>query len=153
VPLRWVLARDPAGQFRPQAFLRTDQDAAPADILTWFVRRWSTEVTFQEARRHLGVETQRQWSDLAIARTTPCLLGLYSLVTLWAHDLRRSRGLLPSSAAWYVKERVTFGDALAAIRRALWAEAALRTSRPQRDLVEVPRPLLDRLTALACYAA
>ena len=153
VPLRWVLARDPAGEFRSQAFLCTDQDAAPDDILAWFVRRWTTEVTFGEARRHLGVETQRQWSDLAIARTTPVLLGLYSLVTLWADDLRKSRRLRPLTAAWYAKERVTFSDALASIRRALWAEAALCTSRRRRDLVEVPRPLLDRLTTLACYAA
>jgi hypothetical protein len=153
VPLRWVLACDPAGTFRPQAFLCTDQDAAPADILTWFVRRWSTEVTFGEARRHLGVETQRQWSDLAIARTTPVLLGLYSLVALWAHELRRSQMLLPAAAAWYAKERVTLSDALASVRRALWAEAALQTSRRQCDLVEVPRPLFNRLTTLACYAA
>ena len=153
MPLRWVLARDPAGTFRPQAFLCTDQDAAPADILTWFVRRWSTEVTFGEARRHLGAETQRQWSDLAIARTTPVLLGLYSLVALWAHELRRSQMLLPAAAAWYAKERVTFSDALASVRRALWAEAALHTSRRWGDLVEVPRPLLNRLTTLACYAA
>ena len=132
----------------------TDLDAVPADILAWFVRRWAAETTFQEARRHLGVETQRQWSDPAIARTTPALLGLYSLVALWAHELRRSRGLpLPSTAAWYAKERATFADALASVRRALWAEAALRTSRRRRDLVEVPRPLLKRLTALACYAA
>jgi len=74
VPLRWVLARDPAGEFKTQAFLCTDQNAAPADILAWFARRWAIEVTFGEARRHLGVETQRQWSDLAIARTTPVLL-------------------------------------------------------------------------------
>ena len=153
VPLRWVLARDPAGRFRPQALLCTDPDVAPADILAWFVRRWATEVTFEEARRHLGVETQRQWSDLAIARTTPVLLGLYSLVTLRAHELRRSRGLPPSSAAWYAKRSPTFSDALAAVRRSLWAEAALRTSRHHRDLVEVPRPLLDRLTSLACYPA
>jgi hypothetical protein len=87
------------GAFRPQAFLCTDQDAAPADILAWCVRRWATEATFQEARRHLGIETQRQWSDLAAARTTPVLLGLYSLLTLWAHELRHSRRLLPSTAA------------------------------------------------------
>ena len=75
-------------------------------------------------------------------------------MTLWAHELRRSRGLpLPSTAAWYAKERATFADALASVRRALWVEAALRRSRRQRDLVEVPRPLLKRLTALACYAA
>ena len=153
MPLRWVLVRDPMGEFRPQAFLCTDQDAAPTDILAWFVRRWAIEVTFGEARRHVGVETQRQWSDLAIARTTPVLLVLYSLVNLWADDLRKSRTLLPLTAAWYAKKRVTFSDALASVRRALWAEAALCMSRQQRDLVEVPRPVLNRLTTLACYAA
>jgi hypothetical protein len=117
------------------------------------VCRWSTEVTFGEARRHLGVETQRQWSDLAIARTTPVLLGLYSLVALWAHELRRSQMLLPAAAAWYAKKRATFSDALASVRCALWAEAALHTSRRWGDLVEVPRPLPSRLTTLACYAA
>jgi hypothetical protein len=154
VPLRWVLVRDPAGEFRPQAFLCTALGAEPADILAWFVRRWATETTFQEARRHLGVETQRQWSDRAIARTTPCLLGLHSLVALWAHELRRSGKLMPpASTAWYAKERVTFSDALASVRRALWAEAAFQTSRQQCDLVEVPRPLFNRLTTLACHAA
>ncbi len=153
VPLRWVLVRDPADEFRPQAFLCSEEGAAPADVLAWFVRRWATEVTFAEARRHLGVETRRPWSDLAVARTTPVLLGLYSLVTLWAHDLRRTRGLLPRSASWYAKERATFSDALAIVRRSLWAEAAFRTSRRPCDLVQVSRPLLDRLTGLACYAA
>lgn len=81
------------------------------------------------------------------------LLGLYSLVTLWADDLRKSRKLLPLIAAWYGKERITFSDALASVRRALWAETSLCTSPRQRDLVEVPRPVLNRLTTLACYAA
>jgi len=84
VPIRYVLVRDVEGELRPQAFLCTDLDADPLDILRWFVRRWSIEVTFAEVRRHLGVETQRQWSDPAIARTTPTLLGLFSLITLWA---------------------------------------------------------------------
>ena len=85
VPLRWVLIRDPWGEFAPQALLCTDPAAEPARILSWFVLRWQVEATFQEARRHLGVETQRQWSDLAIQRTTSALLGLFSLVTLFAH--------------------------------------------------------------------
>ena len=79
VPIRYVLVRDVAGAFKPQAFLCTDLQADPLDILRWFVRRWATEVTFAEVRRHLGVETQRQWSDKAIARTTPALLGLFSV--------------------------------------------------------------------------
>src|SRR5438034_7092694 len=81
--------------------------------------RWQVEVTFAEVRRHLGVETQRQWSDLAIARTTPALLGLFSLVTLWAGA---TRGVQPRSAAWYPKPRPTFSDALAAVRHHLRSE-------------------------------
>ena len=86
-------------------------------------------MTFAEARRHLGMETQRQWSDRAIARTTPALLGLYSLVTLWAEDLHRGSTILPRTAAWYAKRTATFSDALASVRRAIWADAALRVSR------------------------
>jgi hypothetical protein len=153
VPLRWVLVRDPEGAFRPQALLCTDLAAEPADILGWFVRRWAVEVTFAEARRHLGVETQRQWSDKAVARTTPALLGLYSLVALRAGELHRSRPLVVRAASWYRKEQVTFSDALAAVRRSLWAEASLSTSPLGRDAVKVPRAVLARLTDLACYAA
>jgi hypothetical protein len=82
VPIRWLLIRDPRGRFVTQALLCTDPAAEPAQILAWFVLRWQLEVTFEEVRRHLGVETQRQWADLAIRRTTPALLGLFSLVTL-----------------------------------------------------------------------
>src|SRR5215212_5924713 len=82
VPIRWVLLRDPHGRFDPQALLCTDQERMPLQIVGWFVQRWQLEVTFREVRDHLGVETQRQWSDKAIARATPCLLGLFSIVTL-----------------------------------------------------------------------
>ena len=93
IPLRWVLVRDPDGTLDPKAFLCTDLDLGPVAILTYFVRRWQVEVTFAEVRRHLGVESQRQWSDLAIARTTPCLLSLFSVVTLSADQLQ-ARGEL-----------------------------------------------------------
>ena len=78
VLIRWVLIRDPQGAFATQALLCADPAADPTQILEWFVLRWQLEVTFQEVRTHLGVETQRQWSDRAIARTTPILLGLFS---------------------------------------------------------------------------
>ncbi|MGL1710570.1 hypothetical protein ACSTH6_00060, partial [Vibrio parahaemolyticus] len=65
VPIRWVLVRDPESRFAAQALLCTDLDREPVQIVSWFVQRWSVEVTFQEARAHLGMETQRQWSDKA----------------------------------------------------------------------------------------
>jgi DDE superfamily endonuclease len=115
VPIRWLRVRDPLGELPPQAFLCTDLDAAPVAILQWFVSRWQLEVTFQEVRAHLGVESQRQWSDLAILRTTPALLGLFSLVTLWAHDRAANTPLVPRTAAWYPKRYCTFSDAIAAV--------------------------------------
>lgn len=153
VPLRWVLVRDPAAEFEPQAFLCTDLRAEPADILTWFVRRWTAEVTFAEARRHLGVETQRQWSDKAIARTTPALLGLYSIVALAADDMQGQGKLAVRSAGWYQKDRPTFSDALAAVRRQLWTEAAFSISPSSTDGEKVPLAIFNRLADLACYAA
>src|SRR5204863_7612371 len=116
VPVRWLLVRDAAGEFEPQGFVCTDPAADPLDVLRWFVRRWSVEVTFAEVRRHLGVETQRQWSDLAIARTTPALLGLFSLVTLWADRIKGEQGVLPNRVRWYPKADPTFSDALALVR-------------------------------------
>jgi hypothetical protein len=89
VPVRWVLVREPQGEFKPQALLCTDLDADSEEILSWFVMRWQLEVTFQEVRRHLGFETQRQWSDLAIRRTTLALFGLFSLIALFAHQRMR----------------------------------------------------------------
>jgi hypothetical protein len=100
------------GRPRPEAFLATDLDAHPRDILAWFVSRWQVEVTFEETRAHLGVKTQRQWS----IRTTPALLVLFSIVPLWAHDLSKSRKLKPRTAAWYPKTFLTFSDAIAAAR-------------------------------------
>ena len=126
VPLRWVLVRDPSGQFKPQAFLCTDETIAPAQILQWFVLRWRLEVTFEETCRHLGIETQRQWTEKAIARTTPALLGLFSLITLWAADLFNQAHCLPRQAAWYSKTSLTFADALAAVRRVCGGQRVLR---------------------------
>lgn len=153
VPIRYVLVRDAAGELRPQAFLCTDLDADPVDILRWFVRRWSIEVTFAEVRRHLGVETQRQWSDPAIVRTTPALLGLFSLVTLWAHDLYATQTPVPRTASWYSKPLPTFSDALARVRRELWTHHDFCTSAAVSDLVKLPRTAINALIGAACYAA
>jgi hypothetical protein len=99
VPIRWILARDPTGRRDPQAFLSTDLDAAPQTLLGWYVGWWSVETTFQESREHLGVETQREWSDAAIVRTTPALFGLFSLLAYWAADPRIAANLRPRPAA------------------------------------------------------
>jgi hypothetical protein len=153
VPIRWVLVRDPQGAFPTQALLCTDLAAQPEQILRWFVLRWQMETTFQEARRHLGVETQRQWSEMAIRRTTPALLALFSLVSLFAHQ-RMMQSMEPvRRAAWYRKPSPTFSDALALVRQELWAQATFRRSPRDRDTVEVPREFVEHLTETLCYAA
>ncbi len=153
VPIRWVLVRDPLGKFRPQALLCTDLTVEPGQILSWFVLRWRLEVTFEEVRGHLGLETQRQWSDLAIARTTPALLGLVSLITLLAHRLGAEEGLPVRQAAWYQKAWPTFADALAHVRWYLWSQAHFPMSHSQTEMVKIPRTLFARLTDTLCYAA
>jgi hypothetical protein len=153
VALRWVLVRDPAGAFEPQALLATDLTATAAQIIGWFVLRWPVEVTFEEARAHLGVETQRQWSDLAILRTTPALLGLFSLVALFAQQLLEGRSLPVRQTAWYTKTLPTFSDTLAFVRRELWPVSLFSTSASEPDLVQIPRALLDRLTETLAFAA
>ena len=114
--------------------------------------RWQMEPTFRHVREHLGVETQRQWSDQAIARTTPLLLGLFSLVTLLAHALLTRRDLTLRTAAWYPKRLPTFSDALALVRRSLWASLTFQISQDDPDMVKIPRVLLDRFHDLLCYA-
>lgn len=153
VPLRWVLVRDPHGRFATQALLCTDQDVAPEQVLTWFVLRWQLEVTLEEVRRHLGVETQRQWSDRAIRRTTPALLGLFSLVTLLAHERMANPAGVTRQAAWYRKARPTFADALALVRRELWRHQAFQTSACGGEVIKVPRAVVERLTETLCYVA
>jgi hypothetical protein len=153
VPIRWLLVRDPSGELDPQAFLATDLDAHPRDILAWFVTRWQVEVTFEETRAHLGVETQRQWSDKAILRTTPALLALFSIVTLWTHDLAKSQKLKPRAAAWYPKSFLTFSDAIAAVRREIWAHQISCMSRPRRDRIEIPCHIWRRMETALAYAA
>jgi hypothetical protein len=153
VPIRWLLVRDPKGELEPQAFLATDLNANPRDILAWFVSRWQVEVTFAEVRAHLGVETQRQWSDKAILRTTPVLLGLFSIVTLLANDLSKSRKLKPRTAAWYPKAVLTFSDAIAAVRREIWHHQISLMSRPSRDSIEIPNHIWNRMENALAHAA
>ena len=162
VTIRWVLIRDPQGAFDPQALLCTDPLADPTQILQWFVLRWQLEVTpyqvrgrlFQEVRTHLGVETQRQWSDLAIARTTPILLGLFSWTTLAAHVLQQEHPITHRTAAWYDKPSPTFVDAIALVRRHLWlASEGFELSASDPDVQELPATLYRRMVDSLAYAA
>ena len=151
LPIRWVLIRDPLGKFKSQALLCTDLNEEPEQILKWFVMRWQLEVTFHEVRDHLGVENQRQWSDWAILRTTPALLGLFSLVTLLA-STHAINGKIPvRQAAWYCKTLPTFSDALALVRQEVWQHRYFQLSHKRLDVRKLQPIMLNYLCNAAYY--
>jgi hypothetical protein len=145
VEVRFVIVCDPAGKLRMEAFFCTDLQATPVQILHWVIMRWSLEVTLEEARVHLGLETQRQWSDWAIARTTPILLALFSLVTVLALRLSPEGQIPVPATAWYHKVEPTFADCLALVRQHLWRTRYLVNSTPEADCVQFPRAALELL--------
>src|SRR5258708_2239885 len=145
VALRWLVVRDPRGEVALQSFFCTLSTALPLQILAWFVIRWCMETTFQESRAHLGVETQRQWSTLAIQRTTPLLLGLFSFITLLTDRLLSGDACPVRTAAWYAKPAPTFSDAIALVRRFLWLSAPFYTPTPTPLVLKVPPWLVERL--------
>ena len=151
LPIRWVLTRDPAGKRPPKALFCTDPTAETDQIIRDFMKRWSLEVTFEEGRAHLGIETQRQWSDLAIERSTPLLFGLYSLVALFGQAVHPDGQIPLIQAVWYRKQRATFCDVLAVVRRQLWGQETFRTSLCDPEVVLVPRSTLERLSWAVCY--
>jgi hypothetical protein len=143
VAIRYVLARDPEGKQPDAAYFCTDERFLPQEILKYVVQRWSVEVTFEEARAHLGLETQRQWSDLAIARTTPVLLGLFSLVALAALRCHEAGLLSPERTAWYAKEEPTFSDCLRLIRARIWQVRISGASAGEADVIQLPRGVFE----------
>lgn len=154
VPIRWVLVRDPHSELDTQALLCTDQTVAPVQILQWFVLGWQMEVTYQDVWAHLGVETQRQWSDRAIVRTTPILMGQFSWITLAAHSLQLESPITQRTAAWYAKPAPTFVDAIVLVRPQLWLASESFSMSASDDDREKPLPNLhSRLIDSLAYTA
>jgi hypothetical protein len=151
-PVRWVRGRDPRGQLDPRAYFSTCLSDRPRDLVRRVVHRWTIETTFEESRAHLGLEPQRQWSDRAMARTTPCLFGLYSVVALLAHALHPDGKIPVRGTAWYHKSQATFSDVLAVVRQHLWGALRYATSAHDPDLVEIPRTDLYCLVHAVCYS-
>jgi len=152
LPIRWVLVRDPKGQLQTRAYFSTRPSDRPRAIVAEFIKRWTIETTFEESRAHLGIETQRQWSDQAIERTTPCLLGLYSVVALLAQALYPAGAIPVRATAWYQKTEATFADVLAAVRHHLWEQTSSSTSGSDPDLVKIPKCEFNRLLQAVCYS-
>jgi len=152
LPIRWVIVRDPKGKLETRAYFSTRQKDEPEEIVKEYILRWTIETTFEESRAHLGVETQRQWSDRAIDRSMPCLLGLYTLVIVLAQALHPSGNIAVRKSAWYEKSEATFSDVLAAVRRHLWGGLSYSTSEEDSEILKIPRRELNRLIEALCYS-
>jgi hypothetical protein len=153
VPLRWVLLKDPDATGEPAALLSTDMELEATEVVNYFIRRWTVEVTLKEVRTHLGVETQRQFSDAAIARTTPCLMALFSITALWADSIWHKREPEVQTAAWYKKKLPTFSDALAAVRHQLWTHHHFCMWDPKTQTAQIQPKWLSFLINTLARAA
>ena len=151
VPIRLVLLRDPEGKYQSVPLMSTDVNLTATKIIEAFVARWNQEVTHREVRDYLGGETQRQWSDLAISRTTPVLFGLYTLVVLMADALNQINPLRAQKTAWYQKSSVTFSDALRELKHHLWKARYFKSSgrKPEPQEITSSESLASMIDQLA----
>ena len=144
---------DRDGTHRDDCILCTDVNLSPQRIVSLFTRRWSIEVTFEEVRAHLGFETTRQRVAKSVLRSAPCLLGLFSVVCLVFDTHQRRHPVRPASTAWYVKEGITFSDAIAAVRRLLWVKTIFEASAQEAHIAKLPRSLTTLLLDALSRAA
>lgn len=148
-----VLLKDEQSGREPVALLSANTELSEEQIILYFIRRRSMEVTFGEGRAHPGVETRRQWSDRAVNCTTPALMGLFSIVALWADKLQQSGSLQAEQCAWHKKELPAFCDALAAVRKEIWHGRNFCTPEEKEDMMKIPKRVLNELTTMLCNAA
>jgi hypothetical protein len=152
VVLRWVRIRDPHKRGKPQALVSPHLEQTPAQMLTWFVQRWPRAVTWEEARAPLGMETQRQGKERALARPTPARLSLYALVTLTAPHRIATGATCRRHTAWYRTPRPTFSDTLAWVRRPVWDHSPVSMSQQETDRIQRPRAWFERCMDAVCDA-
>ena len=152
VPIRWVcvLGENKCNDY----FYSSDPTLPPRRIIELYALRWNIEVTFQETRQRLGLETTRHWCRQSVLRVTPLILGLFSAVTLmWQRLPARLHVGRDSCTPCYHKQAPTFADALHAVRHELWERGLLRHHGRQRCLNRLSpslrRTLLWHLAAAA----
>jgi len=145
VLIRWVYVVDRDGTHRDDCVFSTDITLTPQRVVSLFTRRWSIEVTFEEVRAHLGFETTRQRVAKSVLRTAPCLLGLFSVISLVFNTHQRGHPIRPACTAWYIKKDLTFSDAIATVRRLLWTKTVFGTSASGHHVPKLTRPVMNAL--------
>jgi len=145
VPIRWVFVHDLQGTHKDNYLYSTDPKLSASRIISLYTARWSIEVTFQETKQQLGLATPRNRKEKSVLRTVPCLLALYSLVSILFHRQHTSRPAKPSCFPWYTKSEVTFSDALGGVRRLLWEQTVFSEADQHDALKKLPRTLRETL--------
>lgn len=147
VPVRWVFVHDLTGTHRDEYFFSTDPHMTPKQIIESFTARWSIEVTFQEMRAYLGLETTRGRTQNTVLRMAPCLFGLHSVIAVLFAQLpekiRRS-----ARVGWKGKTETTFSDAITTVRRWLWRSWVFERHGDHAAFTKLP----DRLKQTLLYA-
>jgi hypothetical protein len=150
VVVHWVVVRCPQGRLTPRAYFASAA-VPPEELVSTYILRWNLEVSFEELRAHLGFETQRGWAHQTIARSTPCLFGIFTLIILLAQRLHPE--VLPTRrAAWYDKQDATFSDVLAAVRMHLWTQQKYQNSTLDAQMHSIPQPVWNALLQAVCYS-
>jgi hypothetical protein len=143
VPIRWVYVKDITGTHRDEYLFTTDSGLAPDSAAGTYCGRWGIETTFQECRSCLGVETTRGRCRNTVVRAAPCPYGLYSVVAVVYHLLPEAKRA--GRVSWAGKDRVTFSDALTAVRRRVWADGVFRQAKMDRAIAELPTNVRELL--------
>ena len=129
--VRWVVVRDPKGKRADEVFFTTAPTMTAQEVVESFVRRWGLETTFQETRRHLGLETLRNRCSTAVRRSVPLLLATYSLVVVWFAKHVQCPSEHKQHTPWYTKPSIAFSDMFAAARQDVLSEILLPRSGPE----------------------
>jgi hypothetical protein len=151
VPIFWVFVRDREGTHRDEYFYTTDVTLGARQVIAYYTGRWNIETTFQEVRSCLHLETTRGWCRATVLRMTPCLFGLYSVVASLYNRLPAGRRV--GAITWPGKTGVTFSDALAAVRRWIWAEGVFSQVDGGSAIEKLPAPLREVLYSALAPAA
>ena len=172
--VKMVVTRDPTGRIEDRAYFGTDPDMSAEELLQRYSRRWMIEVSFRDAKQHLGLEDpQNGWGrrkkkrrsqkkrpgpqprgrrgEIATLHTLPFAFMAYAVVVLWylqngqdRRDIRRACKRMP----WYrSKDTPSFNDMLVAIRRETWAGRLSRDPLNGRDRRKMQDRLSDALLA------
>jgi hypothetical protein len=146
VKIAWVLVRDPKGKLRDESFYTTDLVMTAQELIRHFVERWTIEVTFEESKRFLAVESTRNRKKESVLRSFPLLMGLFSLISLWYFDRSKKRPKVSTAQPWYHKEQPTFADAINAIRKDIWDLNLFSMLPKNNNIKKIPRAFMAFLS-------